>query len=172
MSRQFINVSWNNAAQNYDGRQQQNAHFLANGSANIFSYSDDALASNKKTKKVPIACRILPQNTTLNRIDRQEKELLDSLKRGEVGEEEYIELQGVLDRKRERAHKSLCKALGKPVEDDLTEGVYPYTPQGENVSKRLLEGILGWCRQYVDTDFILWLTGSVVGCIFLLWLSN
>lgn len=53
MSRNFVNVSWSNSAENYDGYQQMNKHFNPNGSAAIHNYSDEALQkSNKKKKSV------------------------------------------------------------------------------------------------------------------------
>lgn len=168
--RNFINTSWNNADSfDYTGRQQSHSHFLNNGQANTKAYGDDV----KKENKRPIASRIIPSQAALNRCDEQEKELRETYENGEIDLEEYLELQGVLDRKRDKAYKSLCKAL--QIEDGSCNESVEKNDSGSCFSKELgLFGTIskGISRQSIKFDLIYMLTASFVACILLLKLSN
>lgn len=176
MSRSFVNVTWNNAAENYDGTQQQNHHFNPNGSAAIHSYSDEAV-TKKPQNKAPIASRIIPAQHTLNRVDQQERELDKAYENGEIDQEEYEELLHCLEMKRERAHKALCKAIGKPLED---APVGQHTLDPENVSESLKTQQDSYfllkssvrIEKNVKDDALFFLIGAVVCFSLLMWLTN
>lgn len=83
--RNFVNVTWNNSAENYDGSQQQNRHWNPNGSAAIHNYSDEALAKDKPKKSpITIQDRILPQAARVNKLTEQLKELVVEYKKGNI----------------------------------------------------------------------------------------
>lgn len=109
------------------------------GKPNIKAFSDEALGLNQKKapvkKTVPIAHQIVPQEKTLDRLDKQEAELYKAFENEEISEEEFKQLIFALEQKRHRAWKSRCKALGiaDDVEDEemLPEG----QERGEIVGK-------------------------------------
>lgn len=110
--RQFVNVSWNNAAEQYDGYQQMNKHWNPNGTAAIHNYSDEALGQTKpKKSSVPLKQRILPQAARLERLTAQMIELCAEYKAGLHTQEEYTLLLSVVSAKRARAEKLLAKAI-------------------------------------------------------------
>lgn len=112
MSRSFVNVTWNNSAENYDGYQQQNKHFNPNGSAAIHNYSDEALAKDKAKKKssVSIQDQILPQAHRVRVLTEQLKQLVQEYQKGNIDIDEYSMLLSVVSVKRDRAVKLLSKA--------------------------------------------------------------
>lgn len=178
--RQYIVGSWNNADEyDYSGEQVGNrqgssvcvGHLLPNGKANLSRYAD------KEDKKAPIASRILPQNVTLNRLDTQQKELDEAYSNSEINEEEYEELCYALQLKRDRAHKSLCKAIGKPSED---EAIGELGGGSENASNGLksqqYSSFLSKDRQGIEKnvkdDLKFFLLGAVICFSLLLWITN
>ena len=99
--------------------------WTADGKANIKAFSDEALGLNQKKtpakKTVPIAHQIVPQEKTLDRLDKQEAELYKAFENEEISEEEFKQLIFALEQKRHRAWKSRCKALGISSDDDPDE---------------------------------------------------
>jgi len=95
------------------------------GKPNIKAFSDEALGLNQKKapakKTVPIAHQIVPQEKTLDRLDKQEAELYKAFEKQEISEEEFKQLIFALEQKRARAWKSRCKALGISSDDDPDE---------------------------------------------------
>lgn len=112
MSRHFVNVTWNNSAENYDGYQQQNKHFNPNGSAAIHNYSDEALVKDKPKKKssLTIQQKILPQASRVERLTEQLKELVQEYQKGNIDIDEYSMLLSVISSKRAKAEILLAKA--------------------------------------------------------------
>lgn len=112
MSRSFVNVTWNNSAENYDGYQQMNRHMNPNGTAAIHNYSDEALGQSKpKKSSVPLKQRILPQAARVERLTAQMIELCAEYKSGLHTQEEYSLLLSVVSAKRVRAEELLVKAI-------------------------------------------------------------
>jgi len=110
--RQFVNVSWNNAAEQYDGYQQMNRHMNPNGTAAIHNYSDEALETRKpKKSSIPLKQRILPQAARVERLTAQMIELCAEYKAGMHTQEEYTLLLSVVSAKRARAGELLAKAI-------------------------------------------------------------
>ena len=99
--------------------------WTADGKANIKAFSDEALGLNQKKtpakKTIPIAHQIVPQEKTLDRLDKQEAELYKAFENEEISEEEFKQLIFALEQKRHRAWKSRCKALGISSDDDPDE---------------------------------------------------
>lgn len=95
------------------------------GKPNIKAFSDEALGLNQKKtpakKTIPIAHQIVPQEKTLDRLDKQEAELYRAFEKQEISEEEFKQLIFALEQKRHRAWKSRCKALGISSDDDPDE---------------------------------------------------
>lgn len=112
MSRHFVNVTWNNSAENYDGAQQMNRHMNPNGTAAIHNYSDEALAKYKPKKKssFSIQDRILPQAKRVITLTNQMRDLVAEYKSGDIDIDEYSMLLSVLASKRSRAEILLAKA--------------------------------------------------------------
>lgn len=110
--RNFVNVTWNNSAENYDGYQQMNRHMNPNGTAAIHNYSDEALAKDKPKKKssLTIQQKILPQASRVERLTEQMKELVQEYQKGNIDIEEYSMLLSVIAAKRDRALFLLNKA--------------------------------------------------------------
>lgn len=174
IGRSYLIQSWNDAS-SYSGEQignrlkQSTDLYLANGRANTGLFAEEAPKAKVK-KKVPIASKILSQNVTLNRLDTQEKELDKAYQSAEVSAEEYEELSYVLEVKRDRAHKSLLKALGKPLESDpvgyVGDGRYrsPESLKSQENSYFLLKSE-GRIEKNVKNDVIFFLTGA--GIVFI-----
>lgn len=97
------------------------AHTLPSGKANLAAYGDPVLT--KRTSKVNIKDKILPQFRRLNTLQSQMVELEQSYKAGEMGISEYSLLRDCLVAKKERAEVLYHKAISvKPRsydEDDL-----------------------------------------------------
>ena len=116
------------------------------GKANIAGFTDEALGLTQKKapakKTVPIAHQIVPQEKTLDRLDKQEEDLRKSLKSQEISEEEFKQLIFALEQKRHRAWKSRCKALGVDPDESTDEEMLPEWQEGaeivgkNNVEKR------------------------------------
>lgn len=127
MSRSFVNVTWNNSAENYDGYQQMNRHMNPNGTAAIHNYSDEALAKDKPKKKssLTIQQKILPQASRVERLTEQLKELVAEYQKGNIDIDEYSMLLSVLASKRDRAIKLLSKtkSVRAPFEIEEEEAI-------------------------------------------------
>lgn len=106
---------------------KQEPEVWVNGKANIAAFREED--KPKAKKKTDIRFDILPQQKTLNRLDHQEKELREAFNKGEVETEEFYQLLQVLDDKRERAIRSLNKAL--KIEDE-DEAIPSYALEEEN----------------------------------------
>jgi len=114
------------------------------GKPNIKAFSDEALGLNQKKipakKTIPIAHQIVPQEKTLDRLDKQEEDLRKSLKSQEISEEEFKQLIFALEQKRHRAWKSRCKALGIPADVEEDEEMLPeWQERAEIVGKNNTE---------------------------------
>jgi hypothetical protein len=115
-------------------------HMLPSGKANLSRYGDIE-PIKPKAKQRHIRNKICPQNTTLDNLDKQEKELDEAYLAGDdIDDQEYLELSRALEAKRQRAHKSLMRALGLPSDyyalqssfsDDEGEEVGQPTPTGQ-----------------------------------------
>lgn len=103
--------------------------WTADGKPNIKAFSDEALGLNQKkapTKRtIPIAHQIVPQEKTLDRLDRQEAELYKAFENEEISEGEFKQLIFALEQKRHRAWKSRCKALGVDPDESTDEEMLP-----------------------------------------------
>ena len=118
--------------------------WTADGKANIKAFSDEALGLNQKKapakKTVPIAHQIVPQEKTLDRLDKQEAELYKAFENEEISEEEFKQLIFALEQKRHRAWKSRCKALGvDPDESTDEEMTSEWQDRAEIVGKNNVE---------------------------------
>lgn len=95
-----------------------------NGKPNIAAFADkEAQPKKKQAAAKPIREKICPQYYTLNKLDTQEAELLEAYENEEIEYDEFTELMSALDAKRERAFKSLSRALNMQENDDNTEEV-------------------------------------------------
>lgn len=114
------------------------------GKPNIKAFSDEALGLNQKKspskKTIPIAHQIVPQEKTLDRLDKQEAELYKAFENEEISEEEFRQLIFALEQKRHRAWKSRCKALGVDPDESTDEEMLPeWQDQAEIVGKNNVE---------------------------------
>lgn len=199
MPRQYIVNSWVGAAEYDEGdtysgehvgnRNQKSVgvHITRSGDqwyANTSAYAQDDKPTKPQKKKIPIASRIIPAQSTLNRLDIQQKELDEAYENSEISLEEYEELLYVLEGKRDRAHKSLCKALGKSADTEevgqhradtehASGGLESYRKQGvSSVSGSVPKGSPKGYVKSLKNDCIYLLTGSVIGLSILLTLTN
>jgi hypothetical protein len=119
IGRSYLIQSWNDAS-SYSGEQigqrlkQSTDLYLANGKANTGLFADE-VPKKARPKQKHIRNKICPQNTTLDNLDKQEKELDEAYLAGDdIDDQEYLELSRALEAKRLRAHKSLMRSLGLP----------------------------------------------------------
>lgn len=103
------------------------SHTLANGQANLLKYADPAVV--KKTTKVSIKQRILPQASRVDKLRSEAIELEIAFKAGEFSAEEYTLLREVAFKKLRRAEELLKKAI-TPVQkaEETDEDSAEYTP--------------------------------------------
>lgn len=103
------------------------SHTLANGQANLLKYADPVVV--KKSTKVPLKTRILPQASRVDKLRSEAIELEAAFKAGEFTREEYTLLRSVAFRKLHRAEELLRKAI-TPVqkEEETDEDSLEYTP--------------------------------------------
>lgn len=135
--RQFVNISWNNAAEQYDGYQQMNKHMNPNGTAAIHNYSDEAIEPRKpKKSSVPLKQRILPQAARVELLTAQMIELCAEYKAGLYSQEEYTLLLSVVSAKRARAEKLLAKAVSVKAPFEREEK--PMSSANETLSREIL----------------------------------
>ena len=119
--------------------------WTADGKANIKAFSDEALGLTQKksprAKHIPIAHQIVPQEKTLDRLDKQEADLYKAFEKQEISEEEFKQLIFALEQKRHRAWKSRCKALGvdPDVEEEYEEIPSEWQERAEIVGKNRTE---------------------------------
>jgi hypothetical protein len=119
------------------------------GKPNIKAFSDEALGLNQKKtpakKTIPIAHQIVPQEKTLDRLDKQEAELYRAFENEEISEEEFKQLIFALEQKRHRAWKSRCKALGVDPDAEEDEEMLPeWQDRAEIVGKNIVEKREWW----------------------------
>lgn len=184
IGRSYLIQSWNDAS-SYSGEQigqrlkQSTELFLKNGHANTALFAEPE-APKKPKKPVPIAHQIIPQHRTLNRLDQQELSLHKAYKNEEVSLEEYEELLYALDQKRERAFRSVNKALGRPLDDEAVgyDGEEDKTLNwyDKALTKGGFEGNLGGVeglgRKNLKSDIKMFLLYSILGCILIMYLAN
>ena len=123
-NQRSVGVAFERSGDGWSARKLPDV-WTADGKANIKAFSDEALGlAQKKTpskKTVPIAHQIVPQEKTLDRLDKQEAELYKAFENEEISEGEFKQLIFALEQKRHRAWKSRCKALGISSDDDPDE---------------------------------------------------
>lgn len=129
MSRSFVNVTWNNASEVYDGSQQQNKHFNPNGTAATHLYAYEA-PKPKAKKKRSIVERVSLADSHYNRLEALSLELDKELELGNVSFEDYAYLRQTMDARLEKAWKRLAKARGF---DEETEESVSHNSFNENV---------------------------------------
>ena len=117
MSRSFVNVTWNNASEVYDGSQQQNKHFNPNGTAATHLYADEA-PKPKVKKKRSIVERVSLADRHYNRLEALSLELDKELENGNVSFEDSAYLRQVMDTRLEKAWNRLAKARGFVEDED------------------------------------------------------
>jgi len=107
------------------------------GKPNMKAFSDESLGLNQKKtpskKTIPIAHQIVPQEKTLDRLDKQEAELYKAFENEEISEEEFKQLIFALEQKRHRAWKSRCKALGVDPDESTDEEMLPEWQEREEI---------------------------------------
>lgn len=103
------------------------SHTLANGKANLAKYADPVVV--RKSTKVPLKNRILPQSARVDKLRSEAIELEAAFKAGEFSAEEYTLLRDVAFKKLRRAEELLKKAI-TPVQKEEDsyedEGVSSY----------------------------------------------
>mgnify|MGYP007013227118 CR=1 FL=1 len=123
-NQRSVGVAFERSGDGWSARKLPDV-WTADGKANIKAFSDEALGlAQKKTpskKTVPIAHQIVPQEKTLDRLDKQEAELYRAFENEEISEGEFKQLIFALEQKRHRAWKSRCKALGVDPDESTDE---------------------------------------------------
>ena len=123
-NQRSVGVAFERSGDGWSARTLPDA-WTKDGKANIKAFSDEALGLTQKKapakKTIPIAHQIVPQEKTLDRLDKQEAELYKAFENEEISEEEFKQLIFALEQKRHRAWKSRCKALGISSDDDPDE---------------------------------------------------
>jgi hypothetical protein len=126
MSRYFMIQSWVGSHENepdYNGQQcgERNVRssevvplYDKHGNANIGAFSDEALEARKEKPKkkssLSIQQKILPQQSRVERLTEQMRELVQEYQKGNIDIDEYSMLLSVISAKRDRAIKLLSKA--------------------------------------------------------------
>lgn len=123
MSRMYIQPSWIDAASDHNqwsgGNGQYRgdksadiATFDKQGRARVGAFSDEAIEARKPKKKssLTIQQKILPQQSRVERLTEQLKELVQEYQKGNIDIDEYSMLLSVLASKRSRAEILLAKA--------------------------------------------------------------
>lgn len=85
------------------------SHTLKNGRANLAKYADPVVV--RKSTKVPLKNRILPQSARVEKLRSEAIELEAAFKAGEFSAEEYTLLRSVAFKKLHRAEELLKKAI-------------------------------------------------------------
>ena len=137
MSRYFMIQSWVGSHENepdYNGQQcgERNVRSIEAvplydqfGNANVSAFSDQAIAARsgngKKTTKVPLRSRILPQSARVDKLRSEAIELELAFKAGEFTPEEYTLLREVAFKKLRRAEELLKKAITPVQKEEETD---------------------------------------------------
>lgn len=137
MSRFFMLQTWVGSHENepdYNGQQcgERNVRSIEAvplydqyGNANVAAFSDEAIAArsgnNKKTTKVPLKNRILPQSARVEKLRSEAIELEQAFKAGEFTAEEYTLLREVAFKKLRRAEELLKKAITPVQKEEETD---------------------------------------------------
>lgn len=142
MSRFFMLQTWVGSHENepdYNGQQCGERNVRSSevvplydqyGNANVAAFSDEAIAARsgngKKTTKVPLKQRILPQSARVDKLRSEAIELELAHKAGEFTAEEYTLLRDVQFKKLRRAEELLKKAITpvqkeEEIEEDSVE---------------------------------------------------
>ena len=95
------------------------SHTLANGQANLLKYADPVVV--RKSTKVPLRSRILPQASRVDKLRSEAIELEIAFKAGEFNAEEYTLLREVAFRKLRRAEELLKKAITPIQKEEETD---------------------------------------------------
>lgn len=136
--RSFVNVSWNNASDVYDGSQQQNKHFNPNGTAATHLYADEEPKGKAKPKS-SIMDKIDLANRHLNRLELMSAELEHDFDSGRITLEAYARGRRIMDERLKKAWDRVAKQEGwdKDEEDvSETEQTYAWTsPKDSTESK-------------------------------------
>lgn len=135
--RLYCIQSWNNASETSGEQignrlaQSRGLHFNRDGSANTFLYSEEN--NEKKTTKVSLKQRILPQASRVDKLRSEAIELEAAFKAGEFSPEEYTLLRSVAFRKLHRAEELLKNAItpvqkAEETDEDSAQDSVEYTP--------------------------------------------
>lgn len=164
MSRYFMVQSWVGSHENepdYNGQQAGERNVRSTevvplydqfGNANTKAFSDEAIEARKaklKAKPKSLMYRILPQQSTIERLEAMREELEKEFDNGIRSLEEYQLLSVALDKKLDRAFKALERATSIPCADALAHVENAY-----NSGKSLL-------KQGIAIDYSILHGGSV-----------
>lgn len=177
MSRYFMIQSWVGSHENepdYNGQQcgERNVRSIEAvplydqfGNANVSAFSDEAIAArsgiNKKTTKVPLKNRILPQSARVEKLRSEAIELEVAFKAGEFSPEEYTLLREVAFKKLRRAEELLEKAItpvqkAEEIDEEYPEDeVFSYAETFDNSSDNTQEGEavgVDWIDELSETN--------------------
>lgn len=125
--RLYCIQSWNNASETSGEQignrlaQSRGLHFDRNGNANTALYAEETV--EKKTTKVPLKNRILPQAARVEKLTAQMVELVQEYKQGLHTKEDYSLLLSVISAKRARAEELLAKAISVKAPFEQEEAV-------------------------------------------------
>lgn len=152
MSRYFMIQSWVGSHENepdYNGQQAGERNVRSSevvplydqyGNANVAAFSDEAIAARpgngKKTTKVPLKQRILPQASRVDKLRSEAIELELAFKAGEFTPEEYTLLREVAFKKLRRAEELLKKAITpvqkvEETDEDSAQDGLEYNPPSD-----------------------------------------
>lgn len=194
MSRYFMIQSWVGSHENepdYNGQQagERNVRSVEvvplydrYGNANTAAFSDEALAKRRSTGKKPKKAseQLDLADRHYERMEKMSQELDDEYAEGGLDEDRYELLRCKMDERIIKAWRRLekentpiwqkqdarqgYKAAEEPLEDDPVG----WLGGGHLRSSSSLKSL---DNSHENND-LLWLTGSVLGCILLLWMSN
>lgn len=174
MSRYFMIQSWVGSHENepdYNGQQAGERNVRSSevvplydqyGNANVAAFSDEAIAARpgngKKTTKVPLKQRILPQASRVDKLRSEAIELELAFKAGEFTPEEYTLLRDVAFKKLRRAEELLKKAItpvqkAEETDEDYAQVQAEYTPSS-GFSAQPHEGYASEAYETVGVRFI------------------
>jgi len=106
------------------------SHTLPNGKANLLAYADPVVRTKKSTK-IPLKQRIIPQLSRLDKLNAEILELEKAYRSGEYSPEEYTILRNVAFARKERAEVLYKKAINTQRATDKDEEEY-YTNSYDN----------------------------------------
>lgn len=151
--------------------QANMAHTLANGMANLAKYADPVLT--KKTSKVSIKQKILPQASRVERLTQQMQDLVAEYKAGNMSIEEYSLLLSVVSAKRLRAEQLLAKAVAVKgaFEQETPVKPAPAVTSSTPIKESICNTIKTRASQALMEAKVFW-GGSALVCMGLLMLSH